>query len=62
MQLVPKTVGDLREWLRQCDEYGPLYPSDWIVMVTDGGIQVCHPRCHMMAATFSTEPEEVCDA
>lgn len=59
MQLVPKTVGDLRKWLSACDEDRErLHPDDWVVMVTDGGIQVCHPQCHMMAATFSTEPEE----
>ena len=60
MQLVPKTVGDLRKWLAECDEnWERLHPDDWVVMVTDCGIQVCDPRCYMMAAMFSTEPEEV---
>ena len=60
MPAIPKTVGDLRKWLSECDTgQERLHPDDWIVMVTDAGIQVCHPQCYMMAAMFSTEPEEV---
>lgn len=54
----PKTMKDLRAWVNERDDHGYLMPDDWVVMVTDCGVQAHHPEMYMMAAMFSTEPEE----
>lgn len=54
----PKTMKDLRAWVNERDERGHLMQDDWIVMVTDSGVQAHHPEMTMAAAMFSTAPEE----
>lgn len=60
--LRPKTMGELREWANDRDEQGYFMSDDWVVMVTDSGVQAHHPACGLVAAMFSTEPEEIDNA